>query len=155
MREHYQDDLQSLSDLLVEMTRLVGSAIARATMALLDADRDMVTAREVLEGDRLALWGDGLWLEDDAPDHLPWAAITPELAELLGLLAADGYVEKDGRSAQFTNNDAALRARAAELWSRCFLGDSREWGASSGFGENTVGQLALTGARAALRLLVH
>jgi len=104
----------------------------------------------VSEGDRLALWGDGLWLEDDAPDHLPWAAVTPELAELLGLLAADGYVGKDVRKAQFTNNDPALRARTAELWSRCFLGDSREWDASSGFSENTVGQLALTGATAAL-----
>ncbi|MFN8080598.1 MAG: phosphate signaling complex protein PhoU [Kineosporiaceae bacterium] len=49
MREHYQDDLQSLSDLLVEMTRLVGSAIARATMALLDADLSL--AESVISAD--------------------------------------------------------------------------------------------------------
>ena len=117
---------------------------------LLDDDHDVVLARDVTEGDRLALWGDGVWLEDDAPDHLPWTSVTPELAELLGLLAADGYVARDGHGAQFTNNDAALRARTAELWSRCFLGGSREWDGASGFGDSPVGQLALTGARTVL-----
>ncbi len=117
---------------------------------LLDDDRDVVLARDVDEGDRLALWGDGLFLEDDAPDHLPWSSVTPELAELLGLLAADGYVGRDGHGAQFTNNDPALRARTAELWSRCFLGGSRAWDGASGFGDGSVGQLALTGAPSVL-----
>ena len=117
---------------------------------LLDDDRDVVLARDVDEGDRLALRGDGLFLEDDAPDHLPWSSVTPELAELLGLLAADGYVGRDGHGAQFTNNDPALRARTAELWSRCFLGGSRAWDGASGFGDGSVGQLALTGAPSVL-----
>jgi phosphate transport system protein len=38
MREQFEIDLQSISDELVEMTRLVGSAMGRATTALLDAD---------------------------------------------------------------------------------------------------------------------
>lgn len=38
MREHYHDELQAVSDLLVEMTRLVGAAISKATVALLDSD---------------------------------------------------------------------------------------------------------------------
>ncbi|MER6026166.1 phosphate signaling complex protein PhoU [Streptomyces sp. NPDC001851] len=38
MREAYHEELASLSDGLVEMARLVGSAIGRATTALLDAD---------------------------------------------------------------------------------------------------------------------
>jgi phosphate transport system protein len=38
MREQFHDELQGLSDLLVEMTRLVGSAVSRATLALLDSD---------------------------------------------------------------------------------------------------------------------
>ncbi len=38
MREHFHEELKGLSDLLVEMTRLVGSAISRATLALLDGD---------------------------------------------------------------------------------------------------------------------
>src|SRR5690349_5659921 len=38
MREQFHEELDALSDVLVEMTRLVGSAINRATIALLDAD---------------------------------------------------------------------------------------------------------------------
>ena len=38
MREQFQQELEALSDVLVEMTRLVGSAVNRATTALLDAD---------------------------------------------------------------------------------------------------------------------
>jgi phosphate transport system protein len=38
MREQFHEELGALSDLMVEMTRLVGSAINRATIALLDAD---------------------------------------------------------------------------------------------------------------------
>ncbi|MEU8032988.1 phosphate signaling complex protein PhoU [Streptomyces sp. NPDC049099] len=38
MRKTYHEELASLSDGLVEMARLVGSAIGRATTALLDAD---------------------------------------------------------------------------------------------------------------------
>ncbi len=49
MREHFHDELQSLSDLLVEMTRLVGSAIARSTIALLDSD--LALAESVISAD--------------------------------------------------------------------------------------------------------
>ena len=38
MREHFHGELAVLSEGMVEMTRLVGSAVARATTALLDAD---------------------------------------------------------------------------------------------------------------------
>src|SRR3954447_9283298 len=38
MRDAYHEELQGLTDQLVEMTRLVGSAISRASTALLDAD---------------------------------------------------------------------------------------------------------------------
>jgi phosphate transport system protein len=38
MRDAFHDDLDKLTDQLVEMTRLAGSAVARATTALLDAD---------------------------------------------------------------------------------------------------------------------
>ncbi|MGW0807580.1 phosphate signaling complex protein PhoU [Nonomuraea sp. NPDC002799] len=38
MRDAYHEELDSLTDRLVEMTRLVRSAISRATTALLDAD---------------------------------------------------------------------------------------------------------------------
>src|SRR5262245_49424273 len=38
MRDAYHEELDALTDKLVEMTRLVRSAISRATTALLDAD---------------------------------------------------------------------------------------------------------------------
>ncbi|GAA1280113.1 phosphate transport system regulatory protein PhoU [Planotetraspora silvatica] len=38
MRDSYHDELESLTDRLVEMTRLVRSAMSRGTTALLDAD---------------------------------------------------------------------------------------------------------------------
>lgn len=38
MRDAYHDELDALTDMLVEMTRLVRSAMSRATTALLDAD---------------------------------------------------------------------------------------------------------------------
>jgi len=49
MRDAYHEDLDSLSHKLVEMTRLVRSAMARATTALLDADLRL--AEEVISGD--------------------------------------------------------------------------------------------------------
>ena len=41
MRDEYHDDLDSISSSLVEMANLVGSAMSRATTALLDADLQM------------------------------------------------------------------------------------------------------------------
>lgn len=38
MRDAFHEDLDRISDQLVEMTRLAGSAMSRATTALLDAD---------------------------------------------------------------------------------------------------------------------
>ncbi|HEY7484539.1 MAG TPA: phosphate signaling complex protein PhoU [Streptosporangiaceae bacterium] len=49
MRDAYHEELDSLSDKLVEMTRLVRSAMARATTALLDADLHL--AEEVISAD--------------------------------------------------------------------------------------------------------
>lgn len=49
MRDAYHEELDALSDRLVEMTRLVRSAMARASTALLDADLRL--AEEVISGD--------------------------------------------------------------------------------------------------------
>jgi phosphate transport system protein len=49
MRDAYHEALDSLSDDLVEMTRLVGSAMARAATALLDAD--LALAESVIAAD--------------------------------------------------------------------------------------------------------
>ncbi|HLM85591.1 MAG TPA: GDP-mannose 4,6-dehydratase [Solirubrobacteraceae bacterium] len=93
---------------------------------MLDDTRTPVIARDVEEGDDLAI---GQWM----PASPGWTAIAPEMAELLGLLAADGYVSEDGGQVRFTNNDFLIRCRAMELWSRVFLGLSRESIGTSGF----------------------
>ncbi|MDX6223740.1 MAG: phosphate transport system protein [Frankiales bacterium] len=49
MRDAYRSDLDAITDALVEMTRLVGSAMARATTALLDAD--LALAESVIAAD--------------------------------------------------------------------------------------------------------
>ena len=93
---------------------------------MLDAEREQVSARDVEEGDRLALF-------DEFPASNEWSAVAPETGELLGMLAADGHVSRDGRKVRFVNNDAILRTRVAQLWSRCFGGTSTEWVGRSGF----------------------
>jgi GDPmannose 4,6-dehydratase len=107
---------------------------------MLDDAFEKVKARDVETGDELALC-------DEMPPPTGWAVATEEMAEFLGLMAADGYVGKDGSSICFTNNDLALRLRMTVLWSSLFLGNSREWMGTSGWNEDAeVGKLALTGA---------
>ena len=93
---------------------------------MLDDDFEQLSARDVQEGDRLALF-------DEFPASNEWSSVAPEAGELLGLLAADGYVSRDGARARFINNDPILRTRVAQLWSRCFGGDCSEWVGRSGF----------------------
>ena len=50
MRDAFHEDLDTISDQLVEMTRLAGSAMSRATTALLDADIQL--AESVIEADK-------------------------------------------------------------------------------------------------------
>src|SRR5450759_1559140 len=49
MRDNFHEDLDKISDQLVEMTRLAGSAMSRATTALLDADQGL--AESVIAAD--------------------------------------------------------------------------------------------------------
>jgi len=53
VRDAYHDELDAISETLIEMTRLVGSAISRATTALLDADlalaESVITADETVD----------------------------------------------------------------------------------------------------------
>lgn len=59
MREQFHGELQELSDQLVEMTRLAGSAVSRATTALLDADlalaESVIAADEQVDALQIAL----------------------------------------------------------------------------------------------------
>ena len=50
MREAFHENLRTISDQLVEMTRLASSAMSRATTALLDADVHL--AESVIAADK-------------------------------------------------------------------------------------------------------
>jgi GDPmannose 4,6-dehydratase len=114
---------------------------------MLNATYDKVAACDVEEGDELALW-------EGAPDPSDWTIASKEMAEFLGLMAADGYVHRDGRSICFTNNDALLRSRVASLWSRLFMGHTREWTGRSGWDEDSsVEHVNLTGSQPAAEWL--
>jgi GDPmannose 4,6-dehydratase len=119
-----------------------GQVIVTAHHRMLDADRDPIRADVLTVGDRVALC-------PDFPESPCWSSLTAEMAELLGLLCADGWIGRDGQSVCFPNNDAAACARVAELWSRCFLKPSREWVGQSGFdADRQVGELHLDAGQA-------
>jgi GDPmannose 4,6-dehydratase len=114
---------------------------------MLDRDFEKVPAQEVAAGD-------GLALAEAMPLVADWSITSPEMAEFLGLLAADGWVAEDAQEICFTNNDALLRGRVASLWSRLFIGKSREWSGTSGWNaEESVGKVSLTGGNMAARWL--
>src|SRR6185312_2919081 len=116
-----------------------GVADVTAHHLMLDDDYEPILAREVGEGDDLAI-------ADWMPETSGWTVATHEMAELLGLLAADGHVSRDGRHVRLTNNDFAVRARAMGLWSMVFMGSSREWTGTSGFDvEATVEAVSFNG----------
>ena len=111
---------------------------------MLDHEHVPVAARALQEGDRLAL-------ADEAPGFSSWTTVTPELAELLGYLVADGSIQHDRATIDLANNDPALRARVSRLWARCFLGSSVGWEGISGFDPaKEVQHLRLSGAPAAV-----
>ncbi|MGH2888230.1 MAG: GDP-mannose 4,6-dehydratase [Solirubrobacteraceae bacterium] len=106
---------------------------------MLSDERLIVRADALTKGNHLAV-------AEDFPERPGWTVITEESAELLGLLCADGWVDREARKICFTNNDEALRGRVAELWARCFLGTSHDFIGRSGFSDKGVGKLNLTGA---------
>jgi GDPmannose 4,6-dehydratase len=111
---------------------------------MLNPDYEKVPATDVEAGDELAL-------ANEMPPPADWSVATLEMAEFLGLMAADGYVHRGGTNVCFTNNDALLRARAAALWSHLFLGKSREWVGTSGWDEAaSVEHVDLTGSRSVM-----
>ena len=59
MREQFHGELEGISDQMVEMTRLVGSAVSRATTALLDADltlsESVIAADETIDALQMRL----------------------------------------------------------------------------------------------------
>ena len=126
---------------LLSVQARAGSVEVTAHHNMLNAEREKVAASDLEDGDELALW-------EESPPRAEWTAVTPEMGELLGLLAADGWVDRNGRAVTFVNSDPLLRSRVASLWSRVFLGSSKERSCSSGWVEGKqIDRVDLTAKR--------
>ncbi|HTU78160.1 MAG TPA: GDP-mannose 4,6-dehydratase [Solirubrobacteraceae bacterium] len=124
---------------LLSIEARAGVVHATAHHNMLGQNYEKIEARELEIGDELAL-------AFEMPAPAGWSVATPEMAEFLGLMAADGYVARDRGACRFTNNDALLRAHVSSLWSRLFLGRSEEWSCASGWDESaSVKHVNLTG----------
>jgi GDPmannose 4,6-dehydratase len=127
---------------LISVQARAGVVEATAHHHMLDAEWDDVRADALAEGDRLALC-------DEMPHPPLWTVLSEEMAEFLGLLVADGWIERAAKRGCFTNNDVGIRTRA-ELWARLFMGTSSDWDGRSGFDSDAVvGKLNLNGAASA------
>ena len=133
---------------LVSIQARAGVVEATGHHRMLDADHDEVRADALEEGDRLALC-------EEMPHPPIWTVVSEEMAEFLGLMVADGWVDRnDGAKVCFTSNDPSLCARVAQLWARLFLGGSHEWQGRSGYDSQArVGKVNLTGASGARAFL--
>jgi GDPmannose 4,6-dehydratase len=108
---------------------------------MLDEGRNALRADEVPVGGSLAL-------SNGWPHSPSWTAVTREMAEFLGLMAAEGSIGVEG-NIHFTNNETELRERVAELWSKLFLGTTATRFLPSGWNpDRLVGQLYLNGGSA-------
>jgi phosphate transport system protein len=107
MREQFETDLQSIDDQMVEMTRLVGSAMNRATTALLDAD--LAIAESVIAADEQvdALHVD---LEERALVLIArQAPVATDLRVLIAALRMSADLERMGDLARHVAKLARLR----------------------------------------------
>ena len=109
---------------------------------MIDGDDQICRADSVVAGDRMKMAA-------AMPASPGWTALTPEMAEFLGLMTAEGYVSAKGRTMQFTNNNPEMRERIAYLWKSLFLGETYEWLGTSGYNPaKGVVQVSLNGAKA-------
>jgi phosphate transport system protein len=113
MRQQFEGDLHVITDQLVEMTRLVGSAINRGTIALLDAD--LTLAESVIAADEEidALQGD---LDDRAITLLArQAPVATDLRVLVTALRMSADLERMGDLARHLAKLARLRYPASAI----------------------------------------
>lgn len=122
---------------LISVQARAGIVEVTAHHNMLDQNLQEKKAGTFKSGDRIAI-------SKDFPPLSNWTVLTEEMAEFLGYLVSDGCISN--RRVQFTNNNQQLLDRVSELWSKLFLGNSRQWLGRSGFNiKKTVGQLGLNG----------
>ena len=107
MRQHYHEELEAISADLVEMTRLVETAMSRATRALLNADLEI--AESVISADD-AIDAIAQRVEDKCVEVVALQApVASELRFLIGALRMSGTLERMGDLAAHIAKQARLR----------------------------------------------
>ena len=132
MRDACHEDLDSIGDRLVDMARLAGSAIGRATTALLDADPKL--AESVIAADEEV---DGLQRDlEDLAIGLParQQSVATDLRTVVMSLRMSADLERAGDLAQHVAKLARLRfpdhAVPHDLYRTTCTGRSWRWGSS-------------------------
>jgi len=106
MRDAYHDDLEGLTDSLVEMTRIVGGAIGRATQALIDAD--VALADQVISNDEVV---DSLRLDIEQRAFDLLARQQPVASDLRALITALRIVSDLERAGDLAEHVAKVARR--------------------------------------------
>ena len=113
MRDAFHEELDQISDKLVEMSRLTGSAMGRATIALLDADLEL--AESVIEADQ-AIDQMRRELDDTAVDLLArQQPVATDLRQMVTALRMRSDLERSGDLARHVAKLARLRYPGAVL----------------------------------------
>jgi len=113
MRNSFHEDLDAISDKLVEMTRLAGSAMNRATTALLDADihlaESVIAADEHIDGLRKEL-------DDQSVDLLArQQPVATDLRMVVTAMRMSADLERMGDLARHVAKVARLRYPASAV----------------------------------------
>ncbi|MCH8611989.1 phosphate signaling complex protein PhoU [Arsenicicoccus dermatophilus] len=107
MRDQFHEELDRISDRLVEMSRLTGSAISRATTALLDGDLKL--AESVIEADE-AIDAIRRELDDSAVDLLArQQPVATDLRMVVTAMRMSADLERMGDLARHVAKVARLR----------------------------------------------
>jgi len=113
MRDRFEGELQAVTDQLVEMTRLVGSAMNRATTALLDAD---ITLAESVIGADERIDSLQVALEEHAVTLLARESpVATDLRLLVTALRMSADLERMGDLARHVAKLARLRYPASAI----------------------------------------
>jgi phosphate transport system protein len=113
MREVFHDKLDQVSDDLVEMTTLVGSALSRATQALLDADLHL--AESVIAGDSFIDDLAAQVEEDCFQVSARQAPVATDLRVVVAALRISASLERMGDLAAHIAKSARLRYPASAV----------------------------------------
>ena len=107
MRQQFDEELKGVTDQLVEMTRLVGSAMQRATRALLDAD--LVLAESVIAADEKIDELNALLEEQALSIMARQAPVATDLRLLVAGLRMSADLERMGDLARHVAKVARMR----------------------------------------------